>query len=431
MKKLLNLVSILFLSIMAILPACKSSSQSKDDAIIIAHWMTDREKAFNELAEKYEQETGVKITFRLHAPSDAYAQFISIGAQTDGLPDIFGILGDTKSIASFINAGHVLNLDAALGSGPGSWKSTFYDEALKTNYFPPENEFNVPEGTYGIPIDVTTIPMIYNKKLFVKAGLDPKNPPATWNEFLDAGKKLRKVGVTGFVSGWAEQWLIYSLATNLAHNVMGAEKIMDTFRGKVPYTDADWVQVFSAFEDLYKAGFSDPGIVSLVNKYAEQSFASDRAGMTFNGSWAVNVYGEMNPELEYGVFRTPAISSAYPRTVWGAAGSVFNVNAKSVRKDKAVAFLKWLTATEQATFLLDKTKNLPAIKGLDDAGNPILKEFSFVMEDSIHPSRFTAAEEPRVVNVFGKGIQSIMIGEKTAEQVAKEIQAMKDKVSKS
>jgi len=432
MQKRTTILTLGLIAIFFILPACPKSQQSTRDSnsLIFWHWMTDRDKAFKTLADKFKEETGINVVVRLHAPSDAYSQNVSVGAQTDSLPDIYGILDDSKTIASFIKAGHVEKLDSYLGSGPGSWKERFYAEDLSNNYFPPENSFGVAPGYYGIPIDVTTIPMIYNKRLFEKAGLNPEEPPQTWEEFIEAGKALRKAGVIGFTSGWAETWLIQSMATDLAHNLMGSQKVMDTFAGKVPYTDEDWIEVFTAFEAMHKAGFADPSLVTLVNKYAEQSFASERSGMTFNGSWAVNVYGKMNPNLDYGVFRVPALGQENPRTVWGAAGSVFNVNAKSEHKDKAVQFLKWLTEKEQAAFLLNETKNLPAIRGLDEGISPVLADFAKMMEDSIHPSRFDHSEEPRVLDVFGKGIQAILIGEKTPQVVSKEIQAMKDKVSK-
>src|SRR4030042_267655 len=74
------------------------------------HWMSDRESAFLELAKRYEAETGVKINFELYAPSDAYAQKVRAAAQTNTLPDIFGILGGKRDFASFVNSGYIYDL---------------------------------------------------------------------------------------------------------------------------------------------------------------------------------------------------------------------------------------------------------------------------------------------------------------------------------
>jgi ABC-type glycerol-3-phosphate transport system substrate-binding protein len=408
-----------------LLSSCKQQSAvGGDKSVIVWHWMTDRDEALHELAKRYKQQTGVDVQFQLYAPSDAYSQKVRVGAQTDSLPDIFGVLGDARDLSSFIEAGHIENLKAALEQDQPAWKTAFYEEALNTAYFKPGNIYNVAEGYYGIPIDVTTIPMIYNKKLFAKAGLDPNQPPKTWDDFIGAGKKLKAAGVTGFVSGWGESWLLYSLATDLAHNVMGEQKVMDTFQGKVPYTDPQWIEVFGAFDKMQKAGFADSSLVTLGNKSAEQAFASERSGITFNGSWAVNVYAGMNPNIDYAPFRVPALSSKFPQTVWGGAGSVLSVNAKSPNKAAAIAFLKWMSQKEQATYLATTTKNLPAVKDTGEL-SPILKEFADMMKGSIHPNRFAASEDPKVVEVFTKGIQSILIAERTPQQVAQDVQAAK------
>ncbi|MFN0118565.1 MAG: extracellular solute-binding protein [Elusimicrobiota bacterium] len=417
-------------SLVAFLPSCKKESNQQSNAVVVWHWMTDREEAFNEITKRYKTETGKEVQFQLYAPSDLYSQKVEVGAQTNSLPEIYGILGDSSNLAKFVEAGHVENLSTQLEADQESWKNSFYPEAINTAYFKEGNQFNVPSGFYGIPIDVTTIPMIYNKNLFKKAGLDPETPPATWKEFLEAGKKLKAIGVNGFVSGWSETWLIYSLVTDFAHNLMGAEKVMDTFRGKVSYTDPDWITVLKVFEDLRKANIADPGLVTLQNKNSEQSFSSERSAITFNGSWGVNVYSGMNASLEYAPFRPPRLGDKFPQTVWGGAGSVFYVNAKSARKEAAVDFLKWLSQKEQASYLASATKNLPAVKDAEIKDSPVLMLFANLMKDSIHPNRFEVTEAPKVQEALTKGIQSILIGEKTAEEIAKAVQKAKEKALK-
>jgi len=38
-------------------------------------------------------------------------------------------------------------------------------------------------------------PLVYNKKLFTQAGIDPSNPPTSWNSFISACQKLKQAGV--------------------------------------------------------------------------------------------------------------------------------------------------------------------------------------------------------------------------------------------
>src|SRR5207302_1743242 len=111
-----------------------------------------------------------------------------------------------------------------------------------------------------IPIDVTNIEMLYNKDLFKKAGLDPERPPATWEAFLANWHQLKAAGIPGLVSGWGETWMIDCFASNYAFNIMGEEKVLDTYRGKVAYTDPDWLRVLTVFDDLRKEGILVSGM---------------------------------------------------------------------------------------------------------------------------------------------------------------------------
>lgn len=46
---------------------------------------------------------------------------------------------------------------------------------------------------YYIPWHATTQMMIYNKELFIEAGLNPDQPPVTWDEFLFAAEKISQL----------------------------------------------------------------------------------------------------------------------------------------------------------------------------------------------------------------------------------------------
>ena len=389
------------------------------------HWMTDREAAFEELAKRYQQETGTPVRFELYAPSDVYIQKVRAAAQTDGLPEVYGILGELRDVASFINAGHVLPLEEAMGRDGNAWRSVFFPKALAVNAFTSDNPYGVAPGVYGVPLDVMNVQLFYNKPLLARLGLDPADPPDTWPEFLDAGRRAAAQGLIGFVSGWAELWLIDCFATNYAIHEMGMKKVEATYRGKVPYTDPDWVRVLGRFAELRDSGLLAEGIVTIGNKRAEQLFANEKAVFAFNGTWGVNVYQSMNPALEYGVVMPPRIDPERSMVTWGGAGSSFFVNAKSPRRDAAVAFLTWLTAEPQQRYLTEATQNIPANRAAAADLPAPLAAFADDMDAMVHPRLFGVQEESTVIEAFDKGIQSILIGERTPEEVAARVQQTK------
>lgn len=402
---------------------CGQPAAKKTDQLVVWHWMTDRHKAFEELAAKYEQETGIKVVFELYAPSDVYSQKIIAAAQARILPDVFGILDKKAVVASFIESGFVADLTDEFKKNNSEWENAMFPKALAVNRFEEGNPYKIKPGIYGAPIDVTNIQMLYNKNLLKKAGIE--NPPETFEQFLSAVQALNRVGVAGLVSGWGELWMVDCFASNYAFNIMGEEKVMATFRGEVPYTDEDWVKVFRVFERLRESKALAEGVVTKANKYAEQDFALERAAFAFNGSWCVNVYHDMNPNLDYGVMLPPPANPVRPMKIWGGAGSSFVINNTGANKEKAIAFLKWLTAKDQQVFLSETTKNLPANRQALASIPRVLSEFAKGMDNTTHPTVWPYNEDSLVIEAFDKGLQAIIIGERTPEQVAKDVQEVK------
>ena len=387
--------------------------------------MRDRKKDFEVLDEKYKEQTGITVVFELYALSDIYSQKIIAAAQAKVLPDIFGILDKKSIIASFIESGFVVDLSEEFHKDNNAWLNDLFPKALAVNQFEEGNPYNIKAGIYGVPIDVTNIQMLYNRKLLKKAGIDA--PPNTMEEFFKATDALNRIGIPGLVSGWGELWMVDCFASNYAFNIMGEEKIMDTFRGKFPYTDPDWIKVFTVFKDLKEKNALAEGIVTKSNKFAEQDFALERAAFAFNGSWCVNVYHEMNPNLDYGAMLPPSVNADLPMKIWGGAGSSFVVNAGSAVQDKSIAFLKWLTAKDQQVFLAETTKNLPSNKQALASIPPVLADFAKAMDNTTHRMIWALNEDSLVVDVFDRGLQAIMIGEKTPEEVAQEVQQVKER----
>lgn len=408
-----------------------NSSSSDPSSLTVWHWMGDRQEAFEELAARYQKLTGIKVSFDLYAPSEAYSQKVKAAAQTKTLPDIYGILGDTRDFASFIKSGYVAEIGETVGPEEiGPFRSRLFEKALEVNTFKEGNEYGVKPGLYGVPLDMTNVQLVYNKDLFRKAGLDPEKPPVTWDDFVKTVRQLRQKDVPVLASGFGEIWLIDILATSFAMNLMGEEKVYDTYRGKVPYTDPDWVRVLALFEEMAEEGAFVSGTVTMVNKTAEQTFANGRAAFAWNGSWCVNVYKGMNPDLDYGVVLPPRINPNRPSRIWGGAGNSLMVNNQSPRKAEAMKFLKWITDDAQQAYFANATNNLPANRNAVSGLAPVLAQFSDDLDNTFHLNTMPAHELPQVVEAWDKGIQSIMIQERTPAQIAQDVQNVKERESR-
>ncbi|MBD3246842.1 MAG: extracellular solute-binding protein [Candidatus Omnitrophica bacterium] len=407
-----------------------AGTETADNGITLWHWMTDRDEAFQELADRYTEETGIPVKIKLFFPPGLYSQKVIAAARAGNLPEIFGILGEKKTLSSFIQAGHVENLTPRMNAQDAAWESRFYPETLAVVRFEEDNAYGVSRGIYGVPVDTTVLQFIYNTELMEEAGLDPDAPPKNYAQFIDAGQKAREtLGIDGFICGWAEGWLLNALATEWAINIMGEEKFQATIAGEIAYTNPQWIEVFTLFEDLRESGILANNITTITNKEAEDAFARGNALFSFNGSWAVNVYRQLSPGMEYRFFALPQVSDDHPVKIWGGAGSAFMVNANSPLKAKASDFLEWLTEKEQQKYLVAETNNLPAVKMQRESLPVILRPLVDDLGALTHPNVWPYNEDSRVLEAMNRGLQQIVMGIKEPNEVAEKVQSIKDRVT--
>jgi multiple sugar transport system substrate-binding protein len=145
----------------------------------------------------------------------------------------------TEPLAAYALNKHLLALDPFLAK----------NAALKNDVQPTLWAFSMVEGkTYGVPWLTNCSLLFYNKTLFQRAGLDPAKPPATWDQLLDAARKLTSAGEGRFGYGvgpadwienlyWAQQaggeWLTPDLkksTINSPQSVAGIEFLVDLVR---------------------------------------------------------------------------------------------------------------------------------------------------------------------------------------------------------
>ncbi|MCT2543575.1 ABC transporter substrate-binding protein [Streptomyces atratus] len=84
---------------------------------------------------------------------------------------------------------------------------------------------------YGIPTEVYSVGLVYNRELFGRAGLDPDKPPATWEELRTAARTIAdRTGVPGFgmhttdnTGGWMLTTMTYSYGGRMEKEAEGRQ----------------------------------------------------------------------------------------------------------------------------------------------------------------------------------------------------------------
>jgi multiple sugar transport system substrate-binding protein len=174
----------------------------------------------------------------------------------------------------FTDARHVVDIDQAADLTP-------YVKELKS-YGTLQRQlrdiYTVDGKVYGIPRTGYSMGLIYNKALFVKAGLDPDDPPATWDEVRAAAKKIAALGdgTVGYADysaqnqgGWHFTAELYSRGGDVV-GADGKQATVDTPEGR------------AVLQTLHDMRWTDDSMGSkqlLVINDVQQMMGSGKLGM--------------------------------------------------------------------------------------------------------------------------------------------------------
>lgn len=397
-----------------------------DVTLQVWHWWTDKQPQFEKLAAEYERQTGVKIVFDASSPNQGvYYTKLQAAAIANVLPDMVGIAGGGEFLARYILAGKIADLTEEMNAG---WKDRFFPPVLRDLYYPEGNGYGVAPGTFwAVPLSAQNMQFFYNRDLFVRAGLNPDDPPRTWPAFLAACRQLQSKGIVPFISGFGDLWMNEAFLIVYAWHYNGEQGIRETVTGQRSYQSDGWRQAMARVSDL--APFMTKGVVGTPNKDAERAFCDGQAAMALNGSWAVNVYRQMNPHLKFGVLSFPADpASPHPLYLRGGVGAALAVSANSAHKSESIKFLKWFTDRPQVLTLVKEGSDIPSNREvLGEIEDPVLKQFAAGLQDLMPELQMSDPGE--VHTEISRSVQQILSGQdRDIDALLANIQALKEKL---
>ena len=182
-------------------------------------------------------------------------------------------------------------------SGLAAPVTSIVDEAFVSDFDPAVMDvFTIDGDIYGIPLYVSPFILYYNTELFEQAGLDPANPPKTYDEMLAAAEKLsqltdangNKVYAFGqttasvVVSGNALISMIYNFGGNVF-----------TEDGQLDVDNEGFRQAFEMLQLLDEKGYN-PQNAKL--KDLRNLFALGQLAMYYDQSWGFNGVSSINPD---------------------------------------------------------------------------------------------------------------------------------------
>lgn len=169
----------------------------------------------------------------------------------------------------------------------------------------------------------------YNKDLFQQAGITAE--PQSWDEFLEACKKLQDKGIQPIVMGDKDQYVLqFGLYQLAANEIYAKNPDYDTQlrSGDTSFTDeGTWDTVLEMYKTLYDNKYIDASqSLGYGASQAITDFIDGKAAMTFDGSFnaaALTAEGAAG-SFERGYFPIPGNDGVYTATCLSAGYSIYS-----------------------------------------------------------------------------------------------------------
>lgn len=357
MKKLLFSIALL-----ALLTAGFGSAVAQDDVTLV-YWdtMNDNERpVMEEMIRGCEEQLGFVVDYQYVPFSDAQNAY-KTAAQAGNAPDI--LRTEIAWGPEFAALGYLADL------------TDMVTEEEKTAYIPAAFNYNVwDDKVWGLP-QVTDAPaMLYNKRLFEEAGLDPENPPATMDEFKAAALALSELeGVEGFMltgGSYFFQPFMWAFGGGL----------IDADDLEIHVADQGTIDALAFLQSMMDEG-AMPTDYDPPNQYNNvmTAFKEGAVGIIFNGPWAssdVLSGAEFTDPANFGVAPIPAGPSGQGSPV---GGHEYTIYAGSPFVAESLELIRCLNTPENAVRLANELNLVPALLAAYDSPdlepNPVLEGF--------------------------------------------------------
>lgn len=219
------------------------------------------------------------------------------------------------------------------------------------------------------PLTVEAYGFLYNKDLFEQAGI--KEIPTTISELKKTCETLKAAGITPFVNGWKENWMLGNHFFNGAF-LARAENPLDYTKGLGATTKLeDQSELFNQMMDLYSLTieYGMPNAVAEDYNTSLSDFATGKAAITMQGTWTQPTLDQMNPDLNMGAFGFLINDEAGTDVIPFGTDGGWCINNESPNIDICKDFLSWLATSEDAhkSLVEDFKFMLPFKSEVDDS----------------------------------------------------------------
>ena len=256
-------------------------------------------------------------------------------------------IGDWASRETFMSLGELVERDR---DEPGGIRPEEFYKACWA-------EATYKGKVYAIPYNTDDRALYYNRTLFREAGIDPDDPPGTWDELMEYAKKLtayRKDGSfkrIGFIPNFGNSWL-YLYSWQNGGEFMSPDGRKCTMNN--PYS-VEALEYMVSIYDALKGVDAINSFSSGFKGFEFDAFLTGLVAMKIDGNWCLDGIARYSPDLDFGVAPAPVPRARYdgkgrfagqPKFITWSGGFSLAIPRGAKHVQESWEFIKWMDSVE-------------------------------------------------------------------------------------
>ncbi|PMD72259.1 ABC transporter substrate-binding protein [Companilactobacillus nuruki] len=340
------------------LAACSNSSSSgKDVKITILQGKVENNKQFKQIAKEYEKtHPNVTIEVTSIGGGTQYDPVLKTRISSGNAPTIFSLAGPADVKQFKAHEADLSDTKAAKAAKPGTLDAVKNDQGKAV----------------GLPFNVEGYGLVYNKKVFEKAGIDP-NSLTSMDKLEAAIKQLdsqkSELGIKGvFATPGKEAWVFSDHLANLylAQDYNGNAQTLYKSK-KMAFSKANDMKTMIDLEKDY----SIKPIMQLdYSAQVNQYFSQGKVAMIQQGDWIYPTVEGIDKNFaknDIGMIPIPVPGEEGKMPVGTSLYWAVNSKKSTAEQKAAKDFLDWMyTSKAGKKDVVEKLHYVPAYKGYDN-----------------------------------------------------------------
>lgn len=397
-------------------PSAGEPSDGGPVTISFQWWGNDERAVLTEQALDLFEEKNPGVTVETSFSAiDAYIPKLATQIASGSQPDLFLI--PMESVKEYTEKGATTDLTKYIG------------DVISIDDIPESNQKigQIDDTFYGFTLGTATYAWAYDPIAFEEAGVEAPTAGFTWDDLIDAGKKIRAAtgGAKAAISD--PGGYIAHFATWLVQN----DKIMFTDDGKLGFKESDLKAWFDLMQELRDSGAStDPQTTSTLDQSMQNSgFALGKSAGEFIAASITGAFVDTIGEDHVALAPMPSDTGTLGLSMAGT--NVAAVSPKSKHPEVAAKLLDFLINDPEAAKILGLTRGIPlnstnyaslapTLTGGDKIVNDFVTEYQSDFSD---PSPLAPPGVSTLPADFTLAYENVIFGQQSNADAAKSLYA--------